>query len=111
MSAYAPMPGGLSVEQTVGDGVVTVTLVGELDLASVPVLEQRLEAIERERAGRIVIDLAGVSFIDSSGLRVLLLAAGRAREGEYELRLTQPTDAVRRVLEMTGALDLLRLQP
>ncbi len=111
MSGQASMPEGLAVEETVGDGAVTIALVGELDLASVPVLERRLEAVERDRPGRIVIDLTGLSFIDSSGLRVLLLAAGRAREGEHELLLTQPTDAVRRVLEMTGALDLLSLQP
>ncbi len=110
MSGHAPIPGGLAVQETAGAGAVTVALVGELDLASVPALEQRLVAIERERPGRIVIDLAGLSFIDSSGLRVLLLAAGRAREGEHELLLTQPTDPVRRVLEMTGALDLLSFQ-
>jgi anti-sigma B factor antagonist len=57
-----------------------------------------------------VIDVSGLSFLDSSGLRVLLLAAGRARESEHELLLTQPTEAVRRVLEMTGALDLLSFE-
>lgn len=110
MSGQAPMRDGLYVDAT-GEGVVTITLRGELDLASVPALEERLDTIERGEPERIVIDLSGLSFIDSSGLRVLLLAGGRADERGHELLLTQPTEPVRRVLEMTGALDLLRFQP
>jgi anti-anti-sigma factor len=85
-------------------------LRGELDLASVVALEERLSAAERDSPARIVLDLSGLTFIDSSGLRVLLLADGRARESGRELVLTQSTDAVQRVFEMTGARDLLRFQ-
>jgi anti-anti-sigma factor len=110
MSGQAPRPGGLDVLTAEGEGAVTLTLRGELDLASVPALEERLAAIERGEPKRIVIDLSGLSFIDSSGLRVLLLADGRADEGGHELLFSQPTEPVHRVLEMTGALDLLRFQ-
>ncbi|HEX3693005.1 MAG TPA: STAS domain-containing protein, partial [Solirubrobacteraceae bacterium] len=80
------------------------------DLASVAAVEERLAELEQSGPKRIVIDLSELSFIDSSGLRVLLLADGRAREGGYELLLSQPTAAVRKVLETIGALDLLRFQ-
>ncbi|HVR06109.1 MAG TPA: STAS domain-containing protein [Solirubrobacteraceae bacterium] len=107
----APKPGALDLDSSRGEGgLVTLTLRGELDLAGVPGLEERLAEIEQEGVERIAIDISALSFIDSSGLRVLLLADGRARERGHELLLTQPTEPVRRVLEMTGALDLLRFR-
>lgn len=110
MSGQPPSPGGLDVSSSTADGAVTVTLRGELDLASVPAVEDRLAEIEKSSPARILIDLTGLTFIDSSGLRVLLLADGRAREQQRELVFTESTATVRRVLEMTGALDLLRFQ-
>lgn len=110
MSGQPPKPGNLDVSSHTDDGVVTVTLRGELDLGSIGALEERLSAAEEAAPRRIVLDLAGLSFIDSSGLRVLLLADGRAREHGRELLLTPAGETVRRVFEMTGALDLLRFQ-
>jgi anti-anti-sigma factor len=69
-----------------------------------------LTAVEQGAPSLIVLDLSDLSFIDSSGLRVLLLADGRARESGRELVLTRSTDAVQRVFEMTGTRDLLRFQ-
>ncbi|HEX5309860.1 MAG TPA: STAS domain-containing protein [Solirubrobacteraceae bacterium] len=110
MSGQPLSPGGLDVSSSTDDGAVTVTLRGELDLASVPTLEERLIELEQSLPPRILIDLTALTFIDSSGLRVLLLADGRAREQQRELIFTDSTTTVRRVLEMTGALDLLRFQ-
>jgi anti-sigma B factor antagonist len=110
MSGQTPKPGSLDLSSSASDGAVTVTLRGELDLASVGALEERLASVERDGPKRIVLDLSGLHFIDSSGLRVLLLADGRARESGHELVLTHGTDAVQRVFEMTGARDLLRFQ-
>ena len=111
MSGQAPKPGALEIDSGRDEGgLVTLALRGELDLAAVPALEERLAAIEQDAGPRIVIDISALSFIDSSGLRLLLLADGHARERGHELLLTQPTESVRRVLEMTGALDLLRFQ-
>jgi anti-anti-sigma factor len=110
MSGQPPRPGSLDVASSASDGAVIVTLRGELDLASVGALEERLSTVELEAPARIVLDIVGLTFIDSSGLRVLLLANGRARESGRELVLTPSTDAVQRVFEMTGAHDLLRFQ-
>lgn len=108
MSGQPSKPGGLELASATVGGVVTLTLRGELDLASAGALEQSLAAAERDRSARIVIDIADLHFIDSSGLRVLLLAAGRAREQDRELVLTRGGEAVQRVFELTGALDVLR---
>ncbi|HEX3391885.1 MAG TPA: STAS domain-containing protein [Solirubrobacteraceae bacterium] len=110
MSGQPPKSGSLEVASAAIDDTVTVTLRGELDLASVGALQERLTAVEQGEPPRIVLDLSELSFIDSSGLRVLLLAHGRAREGGRELVLTQGSDAVQRVFEMTGTRDLLHFQ-
>jgi len=110
MSGQPPKLGSLEVASAASDGTVTVTLRGELDLGSVGALQERLTAVEQGAPSLIVLDLSDLSFIDSSGLRVLLLADGRARESGRELVLTQSTDAVQRVFEMTGTRDLLRFQ-
>jgi len=110
MSGQPLKPGSLELVSSASDGTVTVMLRGELDLASAGTLEERLIAAEQDGPSRILLDISGLTFIDSSGLRVLLLADGRAREGKHELVLTEGTDAVQRVLEMTGARELLSFQ-
>ena len=110
MSGQPSKPGRLEVASAASDGTVTVTLRGELDLASVGALQERLTAVEQDAPSLIVLDLSDLSFIDSSGLRVLLLADGRAREDDRELVLTHSSDAVQRVFEMTGTHDLLHFQ-
>jgi anti-anti-sigma factor len=110
MNGQPLTPGSLEIASSTSDGVVTVALRGELDLASVRRLEELLVGVEERQPERIVIDLADLAFIDSSGLRVLLLADARAREHGRMLLLTPGTEPVRRVLEMTGALDLLRFE-
>ncbi len=108
MSGHGLKPGSLRISSAPADGVVTISLQGELDLASASQLEEHFAALDEQRPSRVVVDLGGLAFIDSSGLRVLLLADAHAREQGYELVLLPGRDAVQRVFEMTGALDVLR---
>lgn len=110
MSGHVQKPGSLQISSSPIDGAVKVILQGELDLASAHQMEEHFAAIDEQAPARVVIDLAGLEFIDSSGLRVLLLADARARERGYELVLLPGPDSVQRVFEMTGALDVLRFQ-
>jgi anti-anti-sigma factor len=110
MSGVTPKPGSLEISSEVLGGVTRVRLDGELDLASAHAIEERLAAIEERRPERVVTDLGGLTFIDSSGLRVLLLADSRAREQGFELLLAPGHEPVQRVFEMTGALDVLRFE-
>jgi anti-sigma B factor antagonist len=110
MSGQGPKPGGLEVSSELLDGAFQVSLQGELDLASMDRMEDHLISIDEREPAKIVVDLSGLAFIDSSGLRALLLADARAREHGYELVLLPGRESVQRVFEMTGAHDLLRFE-
>jgi anti-anti-sigma factor len=110
MSGYGPKPGSLEISSAPVDGAVKISLQGELDLASARRLEEHFASIDEQAPSRVVVDLAGLAFIDSSGLRMLLLADARAREHGYELVLLPGQEPVQRVFEMTGALDVLRFE-
>ena len=88
--------------------VTVVALEGEIDLASVPEIEDRIAAAERENPDQLVIDVRGITFMDSSGLRVLLAAHHRAREAGREFALVRGSEAVDRLLKVTGLAGRLR---
>jgi anti-sigma B factor antagonist len=82
------------------DGVVRLAVHGELDLGTSPALE---EAIARAgSAARVDLDLSELSFMDSSGLAVLIGARKRAESGELELTVGGANEHVRRLMELTG---------
>jgi anti-sigma B factor antagonist len=110
MSGHPQKPGSLQISSALVNGAVEVSLQGELDLASSRQMEERFASIDEQRPSRVTVDLEGLAFLDSSGLRVLLLADARAREHGYELVLLPGRESVQRVFEMTGALDLLRFE-
>jgi anti-sigma B factor antagonist len=110
MSASVPAPGTLVITSAFENGTVSLALAGELDLSGARQLETRLDEAEREGTPRLVIDLRALSFIDSTGLRLLLQADARARERGCELVLRRGEANVQRVFEVTGALDVLRFE-
>lgn len=81
------------------DGLSIVRMSGELDLAS----SDRLSALLSDLSDQtVVVDLAELTFIDSSGIAALVAAKDRLRSAGRELVLTRPQPNVDRVLEMTG---------
>ncbi|MGZ4766808.1 MAG: STAS domain-containing protein [Ilumatobacteraceae bacterium] len=86
----------LSVK-TADDGSIVVS--GDVDSAGGPVLEAAL--LKHADDGEVIVDLGGVSFMDSSGLRNLLTASRRARERGAEVVLRNVGPAVWRLLEIT----------
>ena len=94
-----------------GVGEVVLALDGELDLGTAePLRESLLQAIENDGHG-VALDMSGCSFIDSTGLRILVEAARLlGREGQ-RLRLIGMRDQPLRVFELTmgGRLDLFQL--
>lgn len=107
----APPPGRLTITSDQDAGEARLTLEGELDLASSTQVEEQLAGLEAQRPTRIVIDLGGLAFIDSTGLRTLIQADQRAREAGTEMILRPGDDSIQRVFELTGALDVLRFEP
>ncbi len=100
----------LSVRSATNAGAVTVSLAGELDLGSAPDLEQALNAAQASSAGHVMIELAGLEFIDSTGLRLLLSAQRRADDSGQALVLRNPQPQVRRLFEVAGVLELISLE-
>jgi anti-anti-sigma factor len=99
---------GLDVDVRLGDGGVMIVAVnGELDLATAGVLEETLASADATNASRIVFDMSGVEFMDSSGIAVLIRAA--ARDGFVEI--SRPSTVVALVIEATGLTDVLRVTP
>lgn len=93
--------------ETTPDGV---RLVGEVDAHTAPKLESALEELVASDA-RIVTALDGVTFMDSSGLRVVIAATEKLRAVGGDLVLSQPTDVVRRLLGVSGLEDHLTIEP
>jgi anti-anti-sigma factor len=79
-----------------------VTLRGEFDLAAVDLVEDALERAYEGEVRVLDIDLAPLTFLDSSGLRVILGAADRAASHGVELRLRRGGETVQRVFAITG---------
>lgn len=83
-------------------------LTGEIDLATAGDVEAELRRIEATDVEVILVDLSGVSFIDSTGLKVLIGAAARAHD-TGRLLLERPSPAVLRLLHIAGVAALLPL--
>jgi anti-anti-sigma factor len=83
-------------------------LFGELDLASADEMDRELRQAEASGAPTVVVDLAGLEFIDSTGIRLLLEAHRRSQTNRHGLALTRGSDAVQRTLEVCGLVRHLR---
>lgn len=89
----------------------TLTLSGELDPATAPLLQERLTDLAADPAvSSVVVDLSQITFLDSSGIRALVTGNDALVAGAAELILRDPTPNVRRVLEVTGLTQLLTLE-
>ena len=97
--------GSLALRSERHGDVHVIELRGELDLDGAPQLEEELHSVERSDAASIVVDLGGLEFIDSTGVRLLVLAADRSPEGRFSL-LRGPHQ-VHRVFELTDLADRL----
>jgi anti-sigma B factor antagonist len=85
----------------------TVALSGELDISTVGRAEAALAEAESGDAHMIVLDLSGLTFMDSTGVRLALAAAARSREDSNRLRFVRGGRAVQRVFELSGVTDTL----
>jgi anti-anti-sigma factor len=85
----------------------TVTLSGELDIATVPRVEEAIEATLTAELQTLTIDLSGLGFVDSSGLRLFIVLDQRAAEQGWELRLLRPGAQVLSVFQVSGVEENL----
>jgi anti-anti-sigma factor len=99
----------LAVEEQ--DGTVVARVTGEIDLSNAATLERSmLDAVPNTAAG-MVVDLTGVSYLDSAGIRMLGEMAERLRWREQRLAVVAPEGSrVRGVLTMAGARDVVAFE-
>lgn len=90
----------LTIDIEHGDDGAVLVAAGEIDLASAPQLEADLGSCLT--AGPVIVDLTGVSFMDSTGLRVLLAAHEQAAESDRALKLVVTDGPVSKLLSITG---------
>lgn len=104
------MSRALELTSTLADRRLVVTVRGEVDLDSSPAL---LESIQRAlaQAPRVVVDLADVGYIDSSGLAVLVQGLRAAKRRKREFTLRRPSAKVKAVLELADLQGLFALEP
>jgi len=81
---------------------------GDVDVDTAPRLQARLDEVLERGARVVVLHLDGVSFLDSSGLRVIAHAANRLRDRDGQLLLEGASGAVQRTLQITGMIDRLQ---
>jgi anti-anti-sigma factor len=92
----------LDVESRQTDSGVTVLApTGRLDVAGAPALKDAVSEAMKNGKPRLVIDMEGVSFVDSSGLGSVVAALKQVRTSQGDLRLAAPNQQVRVVLELT----------
>ena len=91
------------VIREVPQGCTTVKISGELDISTAPELRERLLAIlNRHVPSRLILDLSGLEFMDSSGVAVLVNTERRARLLGRTVALVAPRPPVRRILRVCG---------
>jgi len=88
-------------------GGPVIAVSGDLDISSVERLRGAVSDVAAEHPQELTFDVSGLRFMDSAGIAVLLGAAGKVPT----VRLRNPTTAVRRVIELTGLTEVLKVEP
>ena len=85
------------------DGTLVLVLAGEFDIAAAPEVRRvGLELIAADGCGRLLIDMMDVSFLDSTGIGVLIALRLAAEEAHIPFAILDPSDRVTRLFELTG---------
>lgn len=96
-----------SVDVDVRKGVAHVAVVGELDMATTPLLLDRLTHLERTDVDSILLDLREVTFLDCSAIHAFLTARDHAQQNGHRFILVGANALAQRVIELTGTQFLL----
>jgi anti-sigma B factor antagonist len=101
--------GSLEIAVSQADSARLVRLTGEFDLAGVDGFESELEGEPGPQEGTLVLDLSGLTFIDSSGLRAVVMVDHRVRTEGKRCLIVRGPERVERVLDLTGVSERLEL--
>jgi anti-sigma B factor antagonist len=101
----------MNLELNSVDNVTLIKILGRVDTHSVKRLRQQLVQTVEGAGKNVILDLAGVDFIDSSGLATIVHGMKQCRDKGGDLRLCKPPQAVRMVLELTRLDKALEIFP
>ena len=94
----------MEIEFETVDGITVVTLFGELDSRTAPIVQEKLLDLPSPEA-RALLDMSGVNYISSAGLRALLMLYRRMATSDGRVALFGLTESIRDVMTVTGFLD------
>ena len=92
-------------------GVSVIVVAGELDMATAPQLQACITELLASGQGRLVFDLSSLSFCDSTGLSIFVRAKNNCDDLGGVVRLAAPQRGVRRILEVSGLVEVLPTFP
>jgi anti-anti-sigma factor len=105
--ASSVLPAPLTIDERRGLGRISLVLDGELDLSGTRHLAEHLAQLRRTYRGRLVLDLRGLTWVDSSALGVLISADAYARQDGWVLEIVPGAPEIQRVFARCGLLDQL----
>lgn len=97
----------LTVKSEIRKGAAVVTVSGRVDSITAGALDEQLAKIEHQNS-KMVLDMHGVTYLSSAGVRAIVRALQSAKKAGGEVFLANVSDSVERVLETVGMLHLLR---
>src|SRR3954453_2277948 len=101
-------PEQLTIESRQESDRVVLTMTGELDMANAPLLQGAMESPQLAETKTVVLDLQGLTFLDSTGLRIILAAREQCWRRGQEFAVTPGSQQVQRLLSVTGVGEHLR---
>lgn len=101
----------MTIDELEEGGVTIVVPVGRIDSTTADDLERVIRSLLDRGAPRVVVDMAGVEYISSAGLRVFLILAKRMKDQRGALALAAMGDAVHQVFRLSGVLPLFTVAP
>lgn len=100
----------MNIQLSTQPNVAIIEVAGRIDSNNANQFGDALNGVIAQNHNQLVLDLAGVDYMSSAGLREIV-AAAKKLQGKGELRLAQPSDRVREVLEMTGLDSVFQIFP
>jgi anti-sigma B factor antagonist len=87
------------------DGTTIIRLSGDLDMTSIRQVSGAIDAALGSRRGRVILDASGLTYMDSSGVALMVQVSQMAQE----VQVRNPTPIVRRLIQLTGLSEILRI--
>ncbi|MFQ5506593.1 MAG: STAS domain-containing protein [Planctomycetota bacterium] len=103
------MPGKIRLETTEHEGYRLLSVAGEVDMQSSPRLRDELK-LQLKGTGILKLDLRNVSYLDSSGIAVLIQGMKWAQRERIDYRLVDPSEQVRSVIELAQLQDFFSIE-